>query len=363
MSETACPETPVKPPSDALQAGCLYAKNNGFVNGGRQTVTYSAGTSSGPVTGVNPAYWVSYTVKESIPQLFSAVLGKNWGQVAARTTTGVFLDPFGACIYALDPTASPGLTGVGTTNVTSTCGVYVNSNASNAFEAKGGTVINATASRVVGNYNITGGGSITPLPSTGQQAVTDPFLGVTQPDITGKSCDSNGISGGQTVDAHGGIYLICGNITLTGNATQTFKPGIYVVKNGGITWNNGHVSGSNVMFFMTGSSYSGVSIAGNVDVQLSAMSTGDYRGILFFQDRTLPTSAPQSSFTGGSTQILNGSLYFPTTLVVYTGGAQNTQSYTGIVARLVNFKGTSYLYADSNGQNTGLGLPKVGFFE
>src|SRR4051812_19288739 len=57
VSSTACPASPTTPPSDSLQSGCLYAKQNGFVNSGDQTVTYSSGTTNSPVSGISPAYW------------------------------------------------------------------------------------------------------------------------------------------------------------------------------------------------------------------------------------------------------------------------------------------------------------------
>src|SRR5688572_21085727 len=95
-AETACPATPSSPPSDYMQAGCLYAKQNGFVNSGRQYVTYEANTTS--YLGMSPAYRVSFTVTEDLPQLFSSVLGHRWARVASKATSGIFLQPQGACI-------------------------------------------------------------------------------------------------------------------------------------------------------------------------------------------------------------------------------------------------------------------------
>jgi hypothetical protein len=367
VDPTACPAAPTAPPSTVLQSGCLYAQANGFVNTGNQTVTYRSGTTGSPVPGVSPAYWISFTVTENNRQLFSSVLGKTWGQIQARSTSGIFLDPQGACIYALDPHDNASFSTVGTADVHSSCGVYVDSDDPSAITVSGGGVVNASVVKVVGGYNTNGGGILTPVPATGQAVTPDPFAALPAPVVPNR-CDSNGINGTATPtpNATDHMYVICGDIRLTGNATQTFAPGIYIVKNGGITWNNGHVRGTGVTFYMTADTpnqYTAVSIAGNEDVQLSAPSSGTYRGVLFFQDRNLPTSAAGSNFLGGSTQILNGSLYFPTTLITYTGGNNTTASYTGLVGYEIAFKGTSYFTADTNGIHTGLGLPKVGLFE
>ena len=48
-----------------------------------------------------------------------------------------------------------------------------------------------------------------------------------------------------------------------------------------------------------------------------------------------------SSFSGGASAILNGTLYFPTTGLSYSGGSSS--AYTIIVADTVNFSGGATL--------------------
>jgi hypothetical protein len=303
--------------------------------------------------------------------LFSAVLGHAWGTVQGRSTTGIFLDPLGACIYALNRTASPAVDVTGAAKVQASCGLYDNSSASGALDIKGGATMTVGSASVVGGIVDNGGtGSLTIDPladppgqiQTGVDPTPDPFGSIPDPTYQSGRCDASGISGGQHIAMPSdGMFVVCGNISLVGNARQTFPSGLYIVK-GGITWNNGTVEGVGVTFYMTSSNYSGVSISGTTKVNLSAPSEGIYRGMIFFQDRSL-INPPASSFTGGMDQILDGSLYFPTSHVIYTGGSNTRNSYTGIVADTVSFRGTSYLTADTNGQHTGLGLPKVGVME
>jgi hypothetical protein len=363
-AQTACPALPTTPPSDVMQNGCLYAAKNGFRNSGRQTVTYTAVTDASPVAGVDPAYAVSFTVSESLPQLFSAVMGHGWAHVSARATAGVFLMPQGACIYSLEATGTDGVWGNGAMTVQSSCGIYVNSTNAVAMEAKGGAMFNASIIKIAGNYSTSGGGSIAPAPAINQTPVADPFLAVPWPTPPDMTCDSTGISGAANVTVQSdGWYVICGDVTLNGNQTQTWGAGKYYIKDGGITWLNGTVNGNGVTFFMSSTGYEGVNVAGSVTTNLAAPSSGTYRGILFFQDRAVPTSGADSQFLGGSHQTLNGSLYFKTTNIKYSGGDSTKSNYTGLVGRTIEFKGSSYFTADTGGLFTGLGLPRLGIIE
>ena len=78
-----------------LYNGCLYAKANGFdyTNASsRQKVTIQSDITSPPPTapGVNNlSYWVTVRKVQTIPQLFSAVLGNTLGTVSAIGTAGI----------------------------------------------------------------------------------------------------------------------------------------------------------------------------------------------------------------------------------------------------------------------------------
>src|SRR5258706_8987775 len=74
QNATACPASPVSPPANNIGNACLYAKQNGYINSGRQVVTVEAHGPDGvasPVSGLTPTYWVSVTVGENIPTTFS----------------------------------------------------------------------------------------------------------------------------------------------------------------------------------------------------------------------------------------------------------------------------------------------------
>ena len=83
-----------------LSSSCTYATNNGFTeggDGGRQHVFVNAdipdpspgAVPNGWAPGVNVRYWVTVRITNSVPQLFSAVLGNTTGTVAARATAAI----------------------------------------------------------------------------------------------------------------------------------------------------------------------------------------------------------------------------------------------------------------------------------
>ncbi len=370
QTETACPPNPAMPPANNLMNGCLYAKQNGFVNQGNQAVTMQAHGPDGvpsPVAGISPSYWVSFTVSEVLPQTFSAVLGRAFARVSTRSTAGVFQNANGACIYVLDPTGDAAFDAGGNPDVEASCGIFINSNSGDAMDV-GGTkaVVNSTIIKIVGGYQTHGQPTINPIPTINAAVTPDPFRDVPLPVVpAGHGCDSgSGIpTNGPINMPPDGFYVVCsGGFQMSGNPDMTLPAGIYVLKDGSIDLHNGTLRGDGVTFYLTGS-FSGVTINGNVDLQLSAPTSGPTKGLIFFQDRTLPVGAFSSKINGTSNTIFNGSLYFPTTEVEYSGGADTTATYTAIVAWDIAFKGNSYFAADPNGAHTGLGVPTVAIIE
>src|SRR5579864_4230169 len=197
QGETACPASPTSPPTDLIGTACLYAKQNGFVNSGRQTVTVETNNTGLPVAGVtNTAYWVRVKVSEKIPQLFSAVLGNTWSTVKTESTDAIFIQANGACVYALDRHAAGAITNVGNTTVSASCGMYDDSDNSSALSVSGSTTVTAGTIKVVGGYTTNGGATVNPVPTTDAGLVPDPFGAVPPPSLpVGHGCDSNGVNG------------------------------------------------------------------------------------------------------------------------------------------------------------------------
>jgi Flp pilus assembly protein TadG len=355
-----CPAVIASPAADNIQAGCMYARDNGFVTAGRQTVSFVSGAGNAPTaSGVTVAYYAIASVREQIPQLFSAALGFPTATVVAQATAGVTVTPSSACIYVLSPSANPAMSVGGGSSITTTqCGIYINSTGSPALSVTGGSSVTATAIKVNGGasrVSVTGGSSIVPSPPTYNAGpVADPLASLVAPAYSG--CDHTGysISSGNTATLNPGVY--CGGINM-GFSNVTLNPGIYVLNGGGLTVTNGAtLTGSNVMLYNTGSAghtIAPVVMNGGATVTLSAPNSGTYQGVVFFQDRTLTYASPNTISNGASGNI-TGTFYFPTTEFAYSGGTTGS-GYAAFVASKVTITGgSSVLKNDPIGTYTGL---------
>ena len=332
-------------PANSIQHGCLYAQQHGFnySTNPKQWVTYQAGVSSAPPTAPgmgSTSYWVTFRVIQKVPLLFSAVLGNPSGLVAARSTTAVI--GLNDCIYALNPTASGAVQVGGTSSLTSSCGIFVNSNSPSALGTNGGGSIQAPT------YDVVGGVSthyvLTPAPRT-VLPTTDPLANLPVPASAPYTCDYINYSPGGNPTLAPGVY--CGGIHV-GNSTYTFGAGTYILVGGGLSTqsSNSHIVGSGVMIYdtfgaTTNSStytYTGIQIAANSTVSLVAPTTGTYAGMLFFEDRNSPPS--NDNYGGGSTAVYQGIIYAKNAAVTMNGNS-NISAYTMLVADTISMQGTT----------------------
>ncbi len=339
-SPTPCPAV-LSTPTNAIQAACLYARQNGFTDdptNGRQHVLIQASNSTPPTPGLNPTYWISATVSERTPRWFSAVLGGGL-TVRARATAAYFLPSVGGCIYALEPN-DIAVTNSGNTELDTGCGLYVNSINANAIDLNGNPIIHATNNSSV---NVVGGcngcdQSLDPYSALklGAPRVVDPFGGMAPPSVG--SCD---VSGGVTLSSHDTATLnpgvICGGINLSGQSSLTFNPGLYIISGGFSASGQVTINGSGVTFYVADGS---VNLSGGTTMTLSAPTSGYWQGILFFQARDNFSAA---SLVGGSSSQLNGVLYFPGAALSFGGGAAGNAWSSTIVSKTLSLVGNTYI--------------------
>jgi len=377
-----CNETPAPCPasltsaSNPVETACLYAKQNGFSTADpRQSVTVVSDlTPTIPTApGIGGAgWWITVRVTQRVPQLFSAVMGHSTGLISARATAAI--QPGLGCVYTLDPSASGSFYENGNVSFQSACGIYVNSNASDAMLGNGGAVLKSSAINDVGDVNWQG--TILPTPNTGIQPFPDPLANLQPPSPCSAKggceladCSSNPKTVIVTKDTTLSPGTYCGGIAVK-NATATFSAGTYILVGGGITTQdtNSHIRGSGVTFYNTYNSanaYSPVNLAANSDVQIAAPTSGTYTGILFMQDRTCCSSSmPSESFQGGATSFFEGVLYFPRSVVLFAGNPSlDMAHYTIVVARRFTVKGTSTMNNDYSKLTGGNPIKQVGLVE
>jgi len=317
---------------------------NGFTNGANGvTVTVNTPPGSGYYTSDNTG--VEVIVSQTVNTFFMSLVGTSSLTVSARSV--VHEGSGTACLYTLDPSASKSLDiSGGSTRVSANCGVNVASSSADAVDVSGGATLTASSVSINGNYNASGGSTITPSPVTGVAAPTDPLAYLTPPPVG--ACNQTHYTAPAGAPLSPGVY--CNGLTISGT-TNTLNSGTYIILGGGLTISGGAtVTGNNVLFYNTYNGtwpYRPIDISGGSSVTLTAPSTGSLAGMLFFQDRTAPTGGGTgSTISGGSDLSITGTLYFPTTTLTYSGGSSGGGAYTNIVAKDVVFSGGSTLNND-----------------
>ncbi|RPJ24583.1 MAG: hypothetical protein EHM35_16235 [Planctomycetaceae bacterium] len=247
-----------------LKAACDFAALNGFTDSreGRQTVTVQAsdrttsptisdGCGQGgatvhhpPTTGcVDTYYWVTVRVSETIPQLFSAILGNREATASARATAAVAQsEVYGALILInrenerwIEQTGINLYVG-GTPNVKVPGGILLASAAHGpdvphdpwaGFISGSGivdTLTGTTYFRAGGNYAISGGGQWLGAKSSSSAAFDDPMSGKGQPPLTESTLTAIPVPGGNlTATVCGGHECPSGNYYATGPAPNCNK--------------------------------------------------------------------------------------------------------------------------------------------
>lgn len=358
----------VTPATNSLQTGCLYATVDGPPVLTATMLENNSGRPPAGFTGLAPSMWIQATVTAANSNNFLIFSGLKGGSISASAVGGVIVP--GSCVYALSSSGTSLSTG-GTNVIQSNCGIYdaggfsfngSGSMSTTQFFVNGnfnfggsGNISASKLIRVGGTYSKNGSGSITPAYTTGMSSFTDPFVHAPAPTVG--SCDYTNFktTGSQGASLTPGVY--CGGIDLGGSGDVTFASGTYIINGGGAQYSfkytgSGNLSGTNVTFFITGQNgYTAkpIDIAGGGTMSFSAPNSGQYMGLLFYQDRTV-TYAGTNSFNGSGS--VTGSLYFPTTNLSYAGTP--TAQTQAVVAQTITFSGTSNFQADTSGLLTGL---------
>ena len=358
---TACTASPNIPPKTNLDNGCLFAKQNGFAAATGTTVNITANNTT-PAPG-NPnvavAYWAQVSVTTRQVQLFSELFSNSGLTTGALATAALVSNgtPSG-CIYVLNTTASRAMQVDGSV-LTTTCGIYVNSNSTSALHTEGAPpsgsyFISASSIAVVGHVDNIGQGAILPTPQTGQTAAADPLASLTPPTVGACTATNfNWSQGSKTLSP--GTY--CGGINISGG-TVTFSAGQYILNGGGLQINSANtiVTGSGVSFYNTatsGYSYGTLTISGQPSVTFSAPTAGSMQGIFWFSDRN-DTNTNQNQFNGATNASIQGTIYIPTAPLLYTGQS-SSGTYTALVVNTLIMNGSTNFKQDPTGQYTGLG--------
>ncbi|MCB1380141.1 MAG: hypothetical protein KDK89_17495 [Alphaproteobacteria bacterium] len=260
-----------------------------------------------------------------------------------RAKATVTLDGDGGtpvCVHALDPAMSKALEGSGGTIWRANgCSVQVNSNSVSSVVLSGSSSVTSEENCFVGGVS-QGLAGVTPPPTPGCETKPDPFAALPKPDTSG-ACDFTSFSRDKSMTLSPGLY--CGGLTLK-NATFTFEPGLYIIKDGAFVTSGGAtLIGDGVSFFLTGNN-AGVTWSGGGNYQLSATRAGPMAGFVVYLDPNANRLA-KSVVSGSGNTFYEGALYFPNQKLELSGGssAATPSPFTAFIARNFLFSGGSTL--------------------
>jgi len=343
------------PASPATEAQAVAAAL-GFQSGtGGVTVTANVPPKSGSYTSTADAIEVIVSQPQTLKLgglFFSSPLNLSARAVAVPASGGGNF-----CLLATDTGSATGATfSNGTAVVLTGCGLAVNATGSAALSVTGAAILTASSVSVSGQADISHGGIVTATNGVkvSQPAIPDPYAAV--PMSASSGCDYTNFTLGWasgTQQMQPGRY--CNGVSIGNGAIVSMATGIYYIKSGTFSVGGGTIltgSGVTIVLTQNTSGYATVAIGNGAAVTLSAPSSGNTAGILFFSDRNAPNSGV-NSFGGGAAAIFTGALYFPTQQVVFSNGA-GAAACTQLIAWHIQFSGGTAAAFNNNCSGTGV---------
>ncbi len=149
------------------------------------------------------------------------------------------------------------------------------------------------------------------------------------------------IAGNTSPGTYSAIHVSC---------DTAFAPGVYIIDGGGIDIIAQYeVTGNGVMFVLKNGAY--IKIRGGSDINLTAIQAADLiargvsseqanllAGMLVFEDRESEGTS-RNDINGNSNTVLNGTLYFPVSNIMFSGTATVTSQCLMIAADTITLQG------------------------
>ncbi|QNP42758.1 hypothetical protein H9L15_11670 [Sphingomonas daechungensis] len=214
------------------------------------------------------------------------------------------------CVISLENQAVTGIDATGSTDVDLGCGMITNSTSMSAAVATGSSDVGASPVAAVGGIPASTHWHTGTVLQPFTLAQADPFAGVTAPpatDFPSGACPSVTVNPNTSASLTAGCYS---SLNLKGNVT--LGSGTYIIDGGSFsTGAQANVSCSGCTIVLTNRSSSatatigGVDMNGGADVDMTAPSSGTYKGILIYQDRRA-TADNSQKVNGNSSSSLQG---------------------------------------------------------
>ncbi len=317
------------------------------------TPTIENGPTAGPFAGDSSVVRVQIRSGTRLP--FTGFFMKAGMVITVEATAGLRQDG-DFCILALDSTNSLAITNSGNTTVTANCGMHANSAGEPAINGQGSAVITASPVSAVGNVdnrsNVFANGTVFQPYSVAQR---DPFASLPTPSIA-QSSNNGDVRSNQTRNLVPGTYR---GMDIQG--TANLAAGTYFIdgrsngnnQNKNLGFNVGsqaRVTGTGVTIVLTMSNapvsgtsnlVAGMNINGGARLNLTAPTSGTYRGVLFYQDRRATTLGEQVVVNGNSLSSYQGAIYIPRNQLRFNGTSGMSMACLQMIGYRMIFTGNS----------------------
>jgi hypothetical protein len=300
------------PNGTAAKAARSIASSNGYTNDDDDASTVRVNIP--PLTGSfkGRSGYVEVNVQYNQRRCFSGIWGSGLMSVTARSVARGISSPDNPAILLLDPSMPKALDSSGNGLISDTGGaIIINSSNSDAANISGNGNVSAPKIDIYGNYNTSGGGQFVGTLKTGVAPTADPLSTLAVPDPTAMTLQSSStykINSSGTYTLQPGLYQGGISITSSGPGLVTLMPGIYYMQGGGFS-NTGSIdlAGAGVMIYNDPAKSSDVvSLTGSGSLTLSPPTSGTYKGIAIFQNRTATSII---KITGQGDMSLTGTVY------------------------------------------------------
>ena len=310
---------------------------------------------SGGFVGDNSAVRVQLTARQSLP-FSSLFLSSPASITVSATARGSNEVP--NCVIGLDSGATAAAISIaGSSRVDMNCGAASNSN----LDATSSDYINTGALSAVGTVNNSGAVTADTRINEGVGALADPLSHLAMPSNVATLCAgamSITVRRNNVASLGPGCYR---EITVQG--FMDLAPGTYIINGGNIAMGSvGVLTGTGVTFIFTNADPSPTAAIGKFlgngssVVKITASTTGDYAGILMFQDRrATPGNATNFFVTGNSgtdnaggtiLSEFQGAIYTPSTYTQFSGNSSINTPCMQVIARRVEFIGNTEVIND-----------------
>lgn len=360
---------------DEISAAAVYVAAQSGFDGGEDNIVVEYPPATAPLTaaGVDPNGNNSYvyvTLNETIARRFTKFFSSDDTVSFSASAIAQIESGRPACVLALHPSASGAISTGGSTNVElDGCDIAANSFSPTAITATGnGSNVEADCISAVGDVSVNSTYNLDcPQPISNGPVTADPYKNVPMPSAA--ACNYTGTasnftqSGNPSTPAGSGA-LRCYTGTASGGGAWNFNRSVtltsntaYVLENtsssaASLSLTGGRtITGTNVTLIFKGKW--DIRLNGTSTINISAQTTGTYKGIAIFGDRA---NGVDINLTGNNGAKVVGAIYSPNrdshidyrgSNVTYSSG-QCTQVIGGTVA----FSGNSDFSTDCSASGT-----------